>query len=144
MVTLTCASCGRSFQRRNAEHARNLRQGRAAYCSLGCVHRKRPEEAGDSIPWLQPRNEHERWLAEMLTGAAIEYRKTFAGDDLAPGAQRTADYWSGYWAALVDYGRRVFAVRSYNGPEVSGGKKKAKSSRADDGASVPEQEMREV
>lgn len=118
VVELTCSNCGKGFTRRKAEHDRNLRRGRtAAYCSNSCVIRGKPGDGIGSIPWLRPRTEQEKWLAEMIAGAAIEYRKTFNGEDLA-GTQATQDYWSGYWSALIDYGRRVFRVQAYNGPEV--------------------------
>lgn len=119
-VDLTCSNCGVGFTRKESEHKRSLRKGRtAAYCSNACVIRGKPDDRIGHIPWLQPRNEQEQWLAEMIAGAAIEYRKTFRGEHLS-GSQATQDYWSGYWSALIDYGRRVFHVQSYNGPKGKG------------------------
>lgn len=37
LVTLTCASCGKSFCRRKAEVNRTLRRGRQSYCGVECA-----------------------------------------------------------------------------------------------------------
>ena len=117
VVTLTCSDCGRKFERTDTDYRRGLRRGhRNFYCSLSCANAARGK-GEQGIPWLRPRTKEEEWLAEMIAGAAMEFRRTFEGEDASPDIGGM-EYWSGYWAALIDYGRRVFQVQSYHGSKT--------------------------
>lgn len=122
VVELVCTHCGSTFTRPATEDRRNKKKGRTTqFCSrscnlaYGCGRPPGPSKPA-AIPWLKPRNQHEQMLAEMICGAAIEFQKTLADahDQERIGQHSGQDYWSGYWAALIDYGRRVFDVPRYD------------------------------
>ena len=119
VVELACDHCGRTFTRSIHEHRRNQRKGRPyVFCSRRCSNdsplphsrRNRPP----SIPWLKPRDWKEQALGEMIAGAAIEYQHCIEDPYGRPPLHAGEDYWNGYWAALIDYGRRIFDARAYD------------------------------
>ena len=109
VIELVCEECGAMFTRPRSVYERERREH--VFCSSACRYRSPIAKRGDgaSIPWLKPTTWQEQALAEMIAGAAIEYRKTLpdAHDETRKGLHGE-DYWSGYWAALIDYGRRIF------------------------------------
>lgn len=118
VVELVCDECGRTFSRSANEHNRNRKAGRdTTFCSRRCMNASPLPHAGrrkpPSIPWLKPRTWQEQALGEMIAGAAIEYRKCIEDPYGRPSTHAGEDYWNGYWAALIDYGRRIFEVRDY-------------------------------
>jgi hypothetical protein len=115
VVELTCAECGTTFTRPRSQYVKENRE--YVFCSSACRYRSPLAKRGDGakIPWLQPKTWQEQALAEMITGAAIEYRRTLpdAYDESRKGLGGE-EYWSGYWAALIDYGRRIFNAKEPN------------------------------
>lgn len=136
MVTLTCDNCGQTFERLASKRRHDERIGRThAYCSRACLaadgngieSRALPEPL-EGIPWLRPRNPHEEMLAEMIAGAALDYRDAVDGK-----GEQSEDYVSGRWAALIDYGRRIFEARDAR----SGGTRDNQSKAPAEGNAAP-------
>ena len=150
VVELTCDQCGRAFTRPRSRYNDTVRRGaKGMFCSHECSHlhargRTREKRKPPSIPWLKPRDWKEQALGEMIAGAAIEYQHCVEDPYGRPPLHAGEDYWSGYWAALIDYGRRVFDVRAYTGP---GGERDNKESKATAGAgasSLPEETLHDL
>lgn len=149
VVELVCAQCRQTFTRSRGEYEWGQKEGReSCFCSRACQRSAtggtRKRKTPPSIPWLNPRNWQEQALGEMIAGAAIEYQHCVEDPYGRPPLHAGEDYWSGYWAALIDYGRRVFDVRAYTGP---GGERDNKESKATAGAgasSLPEETLHDL